>query len=187
MEGAGSRSSRRYGSAVRLLALIVASAIAALVVVALGLAGFVALYSNDEVTCDAGPKPKRTPPPARRSTSVAWLGPQYNGLRFHSVSYGRPARVNYGEPRALDACSGYGYSFDMSVLTAPRRPETRRRLRRARGPGVRTTRGMRYGCRRSDNPRIALIDKRLRVEVMANTCAESIAASRHVRLASERS
>ena len=186
--------SRRYVSPVRRPALTAASAIAAFVVVGLGLGvgvgvgSIIAVYSDSEVqkACDAGPKPKRTQPPdSRGGTSVAWLGPQYGGLRFHSVSYGRVARVNYGEPTARDPCSGSGYSFDVSVLTAPRRPETRRRLRQSLGAGVPATVGTRYGCRRSDNPRIALLRTTVRIEVMATTCDQSIAAGRKLRLASD--
>lgn len=162
------------------LAIIIVAVIAALGV------GVGVLYSDSDVqkACDAGPEPKRTPPPSSRGTRVAWLGPQYSGMRFHSVSYGRLARVNYGKPTARDPCSGSGYSFDMSVLTAPRRPETRRRLRRSLGAGVPARVGTRYGCRRSDNPRIALLGATVRIEVTGATCQESIAASRELRLAS---
>lgn len=169
-------------------ALIAASAVAALVVVGLGVGSIIAVYSDSEVqkACDAGPKPKRTQPPeSRGGTSVAWLGPLYGGLRFHSVSYGRVARVNYGEPTAHDPCSGSGYSFDMSVLTARRRPETRRRLRQSLGAGVPASIGTRYGCQRSDNPRIALLRTTVRIEVMATTCDQSIAASRKLWIASD--
>lgn len=169
-------------SAVRLLAIIIAAVIAALGVV---VGAIIVVYSDSEVqkACDAGPEPKRTPPPSNRGTRVAWLGPQYSGLRFHSVSYGRLARVNYGKPTARDPCSGSGYSFDISVLTAPRRPETRRRLQRSLGAGVPAAVGARYGCRRSDNPRIALLGATVRIEVTGATCEESIAASRELRLA----
>ena len=166
--------------------MIIASVVAAVVVVAVGV--LIAAYSDSEVrkACKVAPEPKRTPPPSHRdSRPVAWLGPQYGGLRFHSVSYGRVARVNYGEPTARDPCSGSGYSFDISVLTAPRRPETRRRLRRSLGVGVPATVGTRYGCQRSDNPRIALLRTTVRIEVMGTTCHQSIAASRKLRLASD--
>lgn len=167
---------------------IVASVAAACVVVAVVL-GIIVLDSavgdrSDE--CDPGPMPARTPPPADRgATPVAWLGPQHLGLRFHSVSYRRLAQVNYGNPIVRDACSGSGYHFDISVLTAARRPETRRRLRRSLGAGVPTRLGTRYGCRRSANPRIALLRATIRIEVIGITCDQSIAASRQLRPASD--
>lgn len=174
-------------SRLKVLVAIGASAAAAFVVVVV-VVGIVALdsaVSEQSETCDPGPKPARTRPPSDRgATPVAWLGPQYLGLRFHSVSYRRLAQVNYGNPMVRDACSGSGYHFDISVLTAARRPETRRRLRRSLGAGVPTRLGTRYGCR-SENPRIALLRATMRIEVIGITCDQSIAASRQLRLASD--
>lgn len=167
------------------LSVVVALTLTAfvVVVVVLGILALDSATSGQSEACDPGLKPARTQPPSQRgATPVAWLGPQYNGLRFHSVSYGRPVEVNYGDPMVRDACSGSGYHFNISVLTAPRRAETRRRLRRALGPGVPTTLGTRYGCRRSDNPRIALLRATIRIEVIGMTCEESIAAARSLRL-----
>lgn len=173
-------------SRLKVFVAIVAS-VAACVVAAVVLGNILDSAVSEQLqACDPGPKPARTPPPSDRgATPVAWLGPQYLGLRFHSVSYGRLAQVNYGNPMVRDACSGSGYHFDISVLTAVRRPETRRRLRRSLGAGVPTRLGTRYGCRRSENPRIALLTPSMRIEVIGITCDQSIAASRQLRLASD--
>lgn len=167
--------------------VFVASVAAVSIAVVVVLVGIVLDSFSDEHSelCDPGPKPARTPPPSERAVPVAWLGSQYSGLRFHSAIYRRPVEVNYGEPVTGESCASGGYFFAISVLTAPRRPETRRRLRRSLGPGVRTTRGTRYGCRRSESPRIALLSATIRIEVIGTTCRESIAASRSLRLASD--
>lgn len=167
---------------VAVVASVAAASVAGVVV-----AGIIALdsLSDGPDLCDPGPKPARTPPPSQRAVPVAWLGPQYSGLRFHSVTYRRAVEINYGEPVTGESCASGGYFFELRVLTAPRRPETRRRLRRSLGAGVPTTLGTRYGCRRSEWPRIAILRATMRIEVIGRTCEQSIAASRGLRLASD--
>jgi len=163
------------------------ASVAAVSVVAVVVVAIVALdsLSDGPDLCDPGPKPARTAPPSEIGVPVAWLGPQYRGLRFHSVIYRRPVEVNYGEPVTGESCASGGYFFEIRVLSAPRRPQTRRRLRRSLGAGVPATLGTRYGCRRSAWPRIAVLRATIRIEVIGRRCEESITASRSLRLASD--
>lgn len=132
------------------------------------------------------PKPARTKTPVQFAESIAWLGPRYGKLRFHSVDRSRRPLVvvNYGDPRPPDPGSGDWWHFSLSVTTAPRRQETRRRLERSLGAGVPVSLGRRYGCREPHGPaRIAVLTATKRLEITGSDCRELLRASRKLRLA----
>jgi len=172
----------RRPSGVRASALVFAMT----VIVASVAVGLSACSSDPEgaLDCDPGPKPTPSAPPTSRGDTIGWLGLRYGKLRFHSVSRDSSGvSVNYGTPRPIDPCSGVGYSFPITVLTASRRPETRRRLQRRLGAGVRVKHGIRYGCRRAHGPaRIAVLTATLRIEIINGECGALLRASRALRL-----
>jgi hypothetical protein len=131
------------------------------------------------------PKPARTKTPAQLAENIAWLGSRYGEMRFHSVDRSRRpvVVVNYGDPRPPDPGSGDWWHFSLTVTTAPRRPETRRRLQRSLGAGVAVRLGTRYGCRELRGPaRIALLTVTKRLEITGIACRELLRASRQLRL-----
>ena len=135
---------------------------------------------------EAPRKPTRTQTPVHFADSTAWLGPLYGKLRFHSVRRSRRPLVvvNYGDPRPHDPGSGDGWRFSLTVTTAPRRGETRRRLQRVLGAGVPAPLGTRYGCRHAHAPaRIAVLTATKRLEITGRDCRHLIRASRHLQLA----
>ncbi len=119
--------------------------------------------------------------------ALLWkLGPRYGKLRFHSVDRSRRPLVvvNYGDPRPPDPGSGDWWHFSLTVTTAPRRQETRRRLQRSLGAGVPVALGTRYGCRKPHGPvRIAVLTAAKRLEITASDCRDLLRASRKLRLA----
>jgi hypothetical protein len=133
------------------------------------------------------PKPARTPPPTRAGEQIAWVGLRYSGLRFHSVQRagrGPVFAVHYGEPLEVDTGSGREWHFALTVVTAPRREETRRRVRRSLGAGVPVRRGTRYGCRRpGDRARIVVLTATQRFELTGGSCATILRASQDLRRA----
>lgn len=145
----------------------------------------------ETVTQHDPPKPARTSPPAHFDEKIAWLGQRYassryGNLRFHSVDrHRRPmVFVNYGEQTPPDPGRGDVWHFAMTVTTAPRRPQTRRRLQRSLGPGVPVKLGTRYGCRRSGGPRrIAVLTATLRFEIGGSDCRDLLRASHQLQLA----
>lgn len=153
-------------------------------------AGIVSLVAG--CGADAGPepddpaKPARTHTPAQFTESIAWLGPRYGDLRFHSVDRSlRPlVVVNYGDPRPPDPGSGDWWHFSLTVTTAPRRQETRRRLQRSLGAGAPVALGTRYGCRQPRGPaRIAVLTATKRFEITGDDCRDLLRASRYLRVA----
>jgi hypothetical protein len=131
-------------------------------------------------------RPARTPTPAQFAESIAWLGPRYGKLRFHSVDRSRRPLVvvNYGDPRPPDPGSGERWHFSLTVTTAPRRQQTRRRLQRSLAAGVPVALGTRYGCRQPHGPaRIAVLTATKRVEITGSDCRDLLRASRSLRLA----
>jgi hypothetical protein len=131
------------------------------------------------------PEPARTQTPARSAGKVAWLGPRFGELRFHSVARGprRVVVVNYGDPRPPDPGSGDWWHFPLTVSTAPRRPQTRGRLQRSLGAGKAARLGTRYGCRRADGPaRVAVLTATRRLEITGVECPDLLRASRRLRL-----
>jgi hypothetical protein len=132
------------------------------------------------------PKPARTQTPVQFPGSIAWLGPRLGKLRFHSVDRSRRPLVvvNYGDPRPPDPGSGDWWHFALTVTTAPRRQETRRRLQRSLGAGVPVRLGTQYGCRQAHGPaRIAVLTASNRVEITGSDCRDLLRASRNLRLA----
>ncbi len=156
----------------------------AVIVVLLVLA--VAACGDSDPIFDDPQKPARTRPPAHDAQKIAWLGRRHGDLRFHSVDrHVRPlVRVNYGEPTPPDPGSGDTWHFALTVTTAPRRPQTRRRLQRSLGAGVPANLGIRYGCRHSTGPmRIAILTATRRYEIAGGECSALLRASRELRLA----
>ena len=131
------------------------------------------------------PKPAKTAPPTRSDITTAWLGPRFRTMRFHRVERHPRTGVSvyYGEPRPPDPGSGDIWRFPLTISTAPRRPQTRQRLRRSLGAGVNTKLGTRYGCRRAGDPRrVSVLTATVRIEITGVDCPDLIKASRQLRL-----
>lgn len=143
---------------------------------------------GDQLALDLNdpPRPQRTQPPTQLEAKIAWLGPRFGQLRFHSVDRHPPPLifVRYGEPTPPDPGSGDVWHFALTVSTAPRRQTTARRLRRTLGTGVPVQLGTRYGCRHADAPRrVAVLTATVRIEITRLDCSQLLAASRKLTIA----
>lgn len=139
---------------------------------------------DSDLAFDDPPRPARTGPPAHDQQKLAWLGPRHGDLRFHSVDRSTRHRVvvNYGEPTPPDPGSGDTWHFALTVATAPRGRQTRRRLQRSLGAGVPSHLGIRYGCRHSSPPlRVVVLTADRRYEITGRNCSDLLRAGRALR------